>query len=277
MPVLSVRGAAAARGFGWMGLRNIVITQTFTSSTNWTAPLTTTSITTLIGRGSDGGGYYTPEVPASPSAWFMGGGPYTQSLTVNNAHKPYNWAVSGVDPDTMAQTGGYIDIHPSNKSGSLCLKDCGGGGVQMYRGAGHNGDYFNPTYHPSRFFGDEIVDDMTNRDDSRFQSTCPMTFQTMHDYFQGVINSLNSASNGTTISWNKYTYYTRSAIAYQAGYWTYYSGSNTTGLGYTFNGGASNSAASSVTYNNVAVTPGATYSLSIPSGGSIQMTYTYKG
>lgn len=50
-------------------------------------------------------------------------------------------------------------------------------------------------------------------------------------------------------------------------------GSNTTGFGYTFAGGAANTAATPVTYNSVAVTPGASYSLSIPSGGYIQITY----
>lgn len=50
-------------------------------------------------------------------------------------------------------------------------------------------------------------------------------------------------------------------------------GANTTGFGYTFAGGAPDTPASPVTYNNVAVTSGASYSLVVPTGGSITITY----
>lgn len=49
-------------------------------------------------------------------------------------------------------------------------------------------------------------------------------------------------------------------------------GASTTGFGKTFVGGTGG-AATPVTYNNVAVTSGASYSLVIPSGGSITITY----
>lgn len=49
-------------------------------------------------------------------------------------------------------------------------------------------------------------------------------------------------------------------------------GANTTGFGKTFAGGAG-VAAVAATYANVAVTPGAPYSLTIPSGGYITITY----
>lgn len=49
-------------------------------------------------------------------------------------------------------------------------------------------------------------------------------------------------------------------------------GADTVGFGKTFPGGVGGPA-SPVTYNNVAVTPGASYSLTIPSGGSITITY----
>lgn len=258
------------------GLRDITVTQTFTSSTNWTAPLSTTSVTTLVGKGSDGGGYYTAEIPERPSGWFS---PFsnTRSYTVQQSAKPYNYAngyiVNG------QPVGSYSSIHPSNKSGSLCLKDCGGGGNQKYAGAGGNGDWYNPSYTGSRFeavasFSDDFG---VSGDDSRFETSCPTTFQTLHNEMQGVIDSFNNSAGGTTITTVTPHYYTRSYRAYQAGYWTYYGGSDSNGLGYNFPGGASNTAATTSTYNNIAVTPGATYSLSIPGGGYLQLTYTYRG
>lgn len=50
-------------------------------------------------------------------------------------------------------------------------------------------------------------------------------------------------------------------------------GANTTGFGYTFAGGAPDTPATPVTYNNVAVVSGASYSLVVPTGGSITITY----
>ena len=49
-------------------------------------------------------------------------------------------------------------------------------------------------------------------------------------------------------------------------------GASTTAFGYTFLGGTGG-AATPVTYNNVAVTPGGSYSIVVPSGGSVSITY----
>lgn len=49
-------------------------------------------------------------------------------------------------------------------------------------------------------------------------------------------------------------------------------GDPTTGFGYTFAGG-SGGPATPVTYNNVSITPGATYNLVVPAGGSISIEY----
>lgn len=50
-------------------------------------------------------------------------------------------------------------------------------------------------------------------------------------------------------------------------------GASTTGFGKTFPGGTGG-AASTTIFSNVTVTPGANYSLVIPSGGSLTVTYT---
>jgi len=58
-------------------------------------------------------------------------------------------------------------------------------------------------------------------------------------------------------------------------------GANTTGFGYTFNGGSlsgsypnqTGNAAATTTYTSVSVTPGATYNFVVPSGGSVEFAY----
>jgi hypothetical protein len=49
-------------------------------------------------------------------------------------------------------------------------------------------------------------------------------------------------------------------------------GASTTAFGYTFPGGTGG-AATPVTYSNVAVTPGASYPIVVPAGGSVSITY----
>jgi hypothetical protein len=49
-------------------------------------------------------------------------------------------------------------------------------------------------------------------------------------------------------------------------------GAPTTAFGYSFPGGTGG-AATPVTYNNVPVTPGASYSIVVPAGGSVSITY----
>ena len=50
-------------------------------------------------------------------------------------------------------------------------------------------------------------------------------------------------------------------------------GAATTGFGYTFAGGAASTAATPVPVDNVSVTGGTSYALSIPAGGSITISY----
>lgn len=52
-----------------------------------------------------------------------------------------------------------------------------------------------------------------------------------------------------------------------------YTGASTTAFGKTFPGGTGGPA-TTTTFSNIAVTPGASYSIVVPSGGSITITYT---
>lgn len=55
-----------------------------------------------------------------------------------------------------------------------------------------------------------------------------------------------------------------------------FDGANTTGFGYTFNGGVG-APATPVTYNNVPVTPGATYTVTSTGDGYVTIVYYYQG
>lgn len=81
-----------------------------------------------------------------------------------------------------------------------------------------------------------------------------------YDTFGGWQSSGNIADSGTgTVYW-----YTNNPGT---------PGTAATGFGKTFPGGAANTAASVTTYTNVAITPGASYSVVVPSGATVQITY----
>ena len=55
MPTIATRAAGSARGYGFAGIKLNVVSQTFTSSTTWVAPVGVTSLLAVIGKGQDGG------------------------------------------------------------------------------------------------------------------------------------------------------------------------------------------------------------------------------
>lgn len=73
--------------------------------------------------------------------------------------------------------------------------------------------------------------------------------------YSGSIN----ASGSATVSWTQTTPGSAGAAA--------------TGFSYSFAGGAAGAVAPSATYNNVAVTPGASYNVVVPTGATIQISY----
>lgn len=193
----------------------------FTANTIWTAPVTTTALVSLIGRGSNGTGYYYEP------------GSFTVASSSNKASQSGGSTVSRADAvnaglaEAVAKFGGSSSerlltytrttytVGPDNlvlSSTSLGVANCSGAPAYDYSGTSGN-----ITYSPSNQM-----------------------------YVRVNIDVRKGGS----------------------------SGSATTGFGYTFAGGtASAPTAVAVTHSNVPVTPGASYSLVIPAGGSITITY----
>ena len=235
MPTIATRGGASARGFGFSGIKTNVTSQTFTSSTTWVAPVGVTSLLAVIGKGQDGASDAQGTILAAEVTVSNSSGGGTNSLPIS-ASAAYN---------TCTQCANAYNV----------------GG-------------FRPAYFA------------VNRD---FQFFSNQTFLWVDNYPYGNTGDFpyyliagTWGVVGTPLSGNlswpaPYVNYAAAGdIIYPGG-----AGANTTGFGYTFTGGGVSGsypdqvgiAASPASYSNVAVTPGASYSLSIPASGYITIQY----
>jgi hypothetical protein len=236
MPRTAALAVASARGFGEFTSALNLTTVTFTSSTTWTAPAYLSNIVILAGKGSAG---------TSDS---------TAPATLRNSYvfNSFNVPVSRASP---TPTRDWSEFY--NHSVDLANTINGSGGV---------------VYFESWDFARVGVD----------------TRSYYYDYYVGDVYATGYAVGGTASINNGYPA-TSGAVYYVSSGWYgetsvsftqyFYGGAGTdaTGVGKTFSGGAYSGGtgypATTTTFTNVAVTPGASYSLSIPSGGQISISY----
>ena len=198
-----------------------LVTETFTTSTTWTAPLTTAVIGTLTGEGADG----TPATVQS-AAMVSCNVTYYTSGSGTPGSGPVQW--------TQAQSGADTVRNTLNAGGAAVT-------FNTYQiDAYPDGTNYLTEY--AQYVEDVVAGSAYDTYSGGWQSSGPI-----------------AASGWSTVHYD----YVQPA----------FDGANTTGFGKTFAGGVSGGAATPVTYNNVAVTPGAAYTLVIPAGGSITITY----
>lgn len=237
MPLMSTRGAASATGFGLFG-RTVTLnitTVTYTSSTTWVCPGGVSNIVTLTGKGQDASGDY----------WVTGNATWTLIY-------PYNVAYSGGTNDWSY----FYNLALAD----LAVLNAGSGirsitGTRFNSQIGNNNQFGGMGGGPFSFTGRGSY--------TLVGQGGPQTSgQVLYSQISGNVYS----------GWIGYGDVLSSAVA----------GANTTAFGYTFLGGTVNdgpigsrtgNAATPVTYNNIAVTQGTGYALSIPSGGSVSISY----
>ena len=240
MPTIATRAAASARGYGFAGIKLNVVSQTFTSSTTWVAPATVTNLLAVIGKGQDGGSDYQGNISVS-----------TVSIT------------------NVAGTGGTISL-PITWSGvantaKICANVYTAGGYQL----AYHADDREFTFYSN------LTASFVDLNNWSAYTTFPYYLVAGTWSLQSYGGAPNPPSGNATYGASG-GYYANGDIIYPGG-----PGANTTGFGYTFTGGgtsgsypnATGDPATPASYTNVAVTPGASYSLSIPAGGYITIQY----
>lgn len=246
MPLLSTKGGASATGFGMFGESVVfnVTTVTYTSNATWTVPAGVSNVLSLVGSGSGGESDY----------W-------------NNKYFfHYIEAYAGIEyPPATSPTADWSGLYAVAQN-KLATTNAGAPGIRSV-------DSTNYSYEIAQGNGLHAIASDVNG--TYIIRNSGVLYQKGISQTSGLItfNSLYPPAGGTNESgWRIDCEY---LITGQAG-------SASTGFGYTFPGGGYTSStpgsgvgypATPITYNNIAVTPGQTFSLVIPSGGSIAISY----
>lgn len=234
MPTIATRGAGSARGLGFAGTTLNITEQTFTSSTTWVAPAGVTNLVAVIGRGG------------SSTSDYQGGISVADASVSNSA--------SGSGANNLPIT--YSSVANTT---SICASVFNAGG------------YRQATYALNRAFT------FYANNTFAWSDTYPYGTGTFPYYLvAGTWSWTGSPLSGSLTYGDSASYYAYGDVIYPGS-----SGGTTTAFGYSFPGAsqvgsypnATGQSATPVTYNNVAVTPGNSYSISVPSGGSVVIQY----
>lgn len=241
MPTLITRGALSGKGFG---LTNQVApvapnlqTKTFTSNANWISPATTTYLASLVGKGQD-------QIPSY--AFDLGVGQYY----VNNSggtgsNPPYlDWStVYGFATSMQSLYSSRIGNYGPNNSSVV-------------------NDYFSFVYSNNSW--------------------------NVQNYSTGTNTSIYTVNSVRIENFSAYSPPTSGNILYSdiVGLgpigWVVIAnlnslpadGSSSSAFGYIFPGGnMASPTAPTITYSNIPVTPGVSYPIVVPSGGSVTIQY----
>lgn len=235
MPTIATRGGASAKGYGFAGVDLNLTTVTFTSSGTWTAPVGVTTLVAVIGQGQGGTGDY------------QGSATFSQTTITNSA--------SGSGANSLPISGAA--------AGNLATAS-----TAVFNAGGY---VLNTTIQTRAFtFFPTNTYNSSNSYPSGTSGYYPYYF------VAGTWTAQGGPYSGNVSYGSSGYYYSTGDIIYPG-----YGGDSASAFGYTFPGGgvsgsypnATGDAATPVTYTNVAVTPGNSYSISVPSGGSVTIQY----
>ena len=238
MPSLISRGAMSGKGFGLTGQTGQrLVSTTFTANGNWIAPASTTSVATASGQGAAGVSDYIGQVAYSYNT--------VQQFTFRDFAPYAQWS----DP-----YGNYATAVASLPTSF-------------------------PNYGPSSWYTGDIITVASDNYWARIAGA----YGSLSGTF---LTSYNASSYGYTQTSGNITY---SSLAGGGGGWIidvfgYIQGgvgASSTALGKTFPGGAytgtypngTGQPATTTTFTNIAVTPGASYPIVVPSGGFVTLEY----
>lgn len=238
MPTLSTFGASAGRGFGLTASGATLNSVTFTANGNWVAPTSVSNVASISGKGSNGvsdyiTGLYSLIFGASPSPGPFSNPPYAQW---GDLYSEYTTAIAQLNAASL------------------------------------------PNWGPSSI----IVSDIRFISPTDYWSGSPTTYNLSGVY----LTSYSTSTSGSPQTSGNITYSSLSGTftfwgGGINGYAQGNAGTASTGLGKTFPGGTytgtypngTGGTAPTTIFTNVTVTPGASYPIVVPSGGSVTIQY----
>lgn len=236
MPRTAALAVTSARGFGEFTSAQTLTTVVFTSSTTWTAPAYLSNIVTLSGSGSAGVSDSTAPANILNSEIGNSFGVVVPRATATPVYYWADFYQKSVDLANQINTGSGVVYFESWEFKNLRVD------TRSY--------YYD--YNPGTIYR------------TGYAVAGSATVTTTYPTTSGAVYYVSSGwSGGSRTLFTEYFYGN--------------AGSAATGISQTFPGGAYSGGtgypAPTTTYTNVTVTPGASYSLSIPSGGQISISY----
>lgn len=240
MPILSSLGSASGKGFGLTASGALLNTVTFTANGNWVAPVSVSNVAVLTGQGSPG----------------------VSDYITTGVYNAFFLAYQGSSPSPVAQPpyAQWADVYADYNTALSQL----------------NLSY--PSWGPSTYLAGRSYFVYSNNYWERSGSNADLSGLYLTSVSSNPVRSPSTSGNITYSSLSAgATGWTVVANGYAQGY----AGSASTALGKSFPGGSytgtypngTGSAATPATYNNVTVTPGASYPIVVPSGGSVTIQY----
>ncbi len=238
MPTITSRGAGSAQGFGFAGKTLSIVSRTFTSNTTFVAPTGVTNLIAVIGRGGSSTSDFQTSIAVA-------------EVNVSNS-------ASGSGTNSLRPP---ISTQAVYNTADICASVYNAGGYRdAYRAVNRDFTFYsNQTYSWS--------------DSYPYGSG-----STLFPYYlvAGTWSLQGSPLSGSLNYGDSASYYASGGIIQPGS-----SGGNTTAFGFTFTGAAqvgayptaTGQSATSVTYNNVAVTPGNSYTIGVASGGAVTIQY----
>jgi len=244
MPRTAAFAAAASRGFGEFTSGLALTTVTFTSSTTWVAPSYVSNLVQMVGRGTN----------ASSDD-------YSSDVSGTNLYRTFNNA----NFTNITDTHDWSELY-NNLQGWISFINTGTPGT---RSANPIGTYFSNFYFIRANNTYQVWNNppaVGTSGDRYFQVGTGADASTFSVPSSGTITNSNTTNSGSiAVSYNP---------VYLGG-----DGTASTGVGKTFPGGTYDfptgigGAAPTTTFTNVTVTPSSSYSIVVPSGGQIAISY----
>jgi hypothetical protein len=236
MPFNSFKSFGSVEGYRTFH-KKVLTTYTFPSGTStFTVPNNVTSLTSLVAKGQDGSSDYV-----GGYGW-LGPGWSVASKSANGSYGTVDWSTIYNLVASQAGNGGVRDINIYYDDWAI------GPNNQSY----YNGPYGGYSSYPVTVTGQ--VDIIPTLLGATHQAGAATSGTVLY-------SQLTASENGWSLAGTPYNYGS--------------AGSNTTGFGYTFNGGGYSGgtgySATTTTYNDVAVTPNTTYT--VVNNGSFVITY----
>lgn len=227
MPLIGTRGAASARGFGFLGKINTTTIFSTPGTYTWVAPVGVTKVITLEGRGGSGS--------VSGGGWYRNDSSYLTITLRRTGTVSFSTSMptSGTVP-TAPLVSNSLDSTPTN--------------IELFSG-GSWGPLSSGYYTTAGPYAQSSATGVFQGTTLDYSTVRAAAQDSVNNYW-GTVTTSSSGASYSGFVLPQYYYFDGNNV-----------GGNSSAFGYTFNGGVGGTSPTTGTQTNITVTPGASYTI----------------